>query len=86
MAKADPGKGGFLSKVARFVRHPTVDWSELDARTQGVDEEREALKAAIQRKRRNDAVRHRELYELRDLMRRQPGDSSADGQACGDGR
>lgn len=86
MAKADPGKGGFLSKVARFVRHPTVDWSELDARTQGVDEEREALKAAIQRKRRNDAVRHRELNELRELMRRQPGDSSADGQACGDGR
>ena len=25
------GKGsGFLSKVAKFVRHPTKDWSELD--------------------------------------------------------
>src|SRR6218665_3838010 len=23
--------GGLLSKVVRFVRHPTVDWGELDA-------------------------------------------------------
>jgi ABC-type transporter Mla MlaB component len=70
MAKGDSSVS-FLSKVARFVRHPTVDWTELDARTAGVDEEREALKAAIQRKRRNDQVRHRELNALRELMRQQ---------------
>lgn len=70
MTQGDPSSGGFLSKVARFVRHPTVDWSELEARTAGVDEERAALKAALQRRRRNDRVRHRELNDLRELMTR----------------
>lgn len=79
MAKTDTNGGGFLSKVARFVRHPTVDWNELDARTQAVDEEREALKAAIQRKRRNDQVRHRELNALREVMRQQRAHPPASG-------
>lgn len=72
--------GGFLSKVARFVRHPTVDWAELDVRGSGVQEEREALKAALQRKRRNDKVRHRELNDLRDIMTRQRVAAEAGGQ------
>ncbi|MEN9887633.1 MAG: hypothetical protein RL758_2211 [Pseudomonadota bacterium] len=76
MAKADP-PGGFLSKVARFVRHPTVDWSELEAPSTGVDEERAALKAALQRKRRNDRVRHHELNTLRELMNRQRAEAQA---------
>ncbi|SDM25591.1 hypothetical protein SAMN05428957_103431 [Oryzisolibacter propanilivorax] len=60
---------GLLSKVARFVRHPTVNWSELDA----LDEERESqysrqmLKEMIERKRRNDFVRRREFDQLRKL-------------------
>jgi len=62
---------GFLSKVARFVRNPTVDWSDLASGDTGVQEEREVLKAALQRKRRNDRVRHRELNDLRELMVRQ---------------
>lgn len=70
MTQGDPSSGGFLSKVARFVRHPTVDWSELEGRPAGVDEERAALKAALQRRRRNDRVRHRELNDLRELMTR----------------
>lgn len=80
-----PGRGGgFLSKVARFVRHPTLDWSELDAQTAGVDQEREALKAALQRKRRNDRVRHRELNDLRELMLRQQQSAQAASEVAPD--
>lgn len=68
MRNDDSGPDGLLSKVAKFVRHPTMDWSDLDQRTEGMDAEREALKAAIQRKRRNDQVRHRELNQLREAM------------------
>lgn len=68
MDKGETGSTGLLSKLARFVRHPTVDWGELDQRAQGVNEEREALKAAILRKRRNDKVRHNELNHLRTVM------------------
>lgn len=62
---------GLLSKVVRFVRNPTVNWSELDA----MDEERESqyskqmLREMIERKRRNDFVRRREFDELRKLRR-----------------
>ena len=58
-----------MSKVVRFVRHPTVSWSELD----GLDGEQEsqyskqALKEMIERKRRNDFVRKREFEQLRRL-------------------
>lgn len=68
MDQGDTGSSGLLSKLARFVRHPTVDWGELDKQVQGVNEEREALKAAILRKRRNDKVRHNELNHLRSVM------------------
>lgn len=86
MTKPESGGGGLLSRMAKFVRHPTVDWSDLDQRTQGLDAEREALKAAIQRKRRNDKVRHRELNELRQVMlaRQQPVAASTTGSASAD--
>lgn len=66
---------GFLSKVAKFVRHPTTNWTELD---QEMDSEsrysKQMLKDMIERRRRNDFVRKREFDMLRKL--RQSGISS----------
>ena len=81
MATKD-NSSGFLSKVAKFVRHPTKDWSELDQI--GVESESEqekgydkqALKEMIERKRRNDFVRGREFDQLRKLRRSIPVVSS----------
>ena len=58
--------GGLLSKVVRFVRHPTVNWSELDHQdTVREDEQsRQRLKEMIERKKRNDFVRGREFDML----------------------
>ena len=73
MTKEETAPGGLLSKVVRFVRNPTVDWSELDS----IDESREAqvsrqkLKDMIERKRRNDFVRKREFDQLRKLRRKE---------------
>jgi anti-anti-sigma regulatory factor len=65
---------GLLSKVAKFVRNPTKDWSELDQKEP--DQEggysKEALKEMIERKRQNDFVRKREFDHLRKLRRREP--------------
>jgi hypothetical protein len=69
---------GLLSKMAKFVRHPTKDWSELDHI--GVEAESEiergytkqSLKEMIERKRKNDFVRRREFDELRKLRRNVP--------------
>lgn len=83
MSKGESG-GGFLSKVAQFVRHPTVNWSELDSRLPGAgtEEDRQALKAAIERKRRNDQVRKKEFDELRLLLQqRQAARQNALGEA-----
>ncbi len=70
MSKDDP-KGGLLSKVARFVLHPTVNWSEIDAPLAGTgsDKDRRMMRAAIERKRRNDFVRKREFDMLREALR-----------------
>ena len=67
-------RSGLLSKVAKFVRNPTKDWSELDERDAGPDSgySREALKEMIERKRQNDFVRKREFDHLRKLRRREP--------------
>jgi hypothetical protein len=81
MATKD-NSSGFLSKVAKFVRHPTKDWSELDQI--GVESEpeqekgydKQALKEMIERKRRNDFVRGREFDQLRKLRRNIPVVSS----------
>ena len=65
----DDSNGGFLSKVVRFVRHPTTSWANLDTRSAGRESEysKAALKEMIERKRRNDFVRKREFDMLRKL-------------------
>ena len=65
---------GLLSKVAKFVRNPTKDWSELDAPDTESDGgySKAALKAMIERKRQNDFVRRREFDVLRKLRRNEP--------------
>lgn len=73
MNKPDNSAGGLLSKMVRFVRNPTVDWSEIDT----IDDSRESqyskqmLKEMIERKRRNDFVRKREFDQLRKLRRKE---------------
>ena len=73
MSKEDtPSGGGLLSKVVRFVRNPTVSWTDLDS----IQEDKESLyskqmlKEMIERKRRNDFVRRREFDQLRKLRQR----------------
>ena len=65
--------GSFLRKVVRFVANPTTDWTELDAPASEDDRESEyaksEIKAMIERKRRNDFVRKRELDMLRKIRR-----------------
>ncbi|WP_137895364.1 STAS domain-containing protein [Ramlibacter sp. 2FC] len=65
--------GGLLSKVVRFVRHPTVSWSELDHQDTVRDDEqsRQRLKEMIERKKRNDFVRGREFDMLRKIRQRE---------------
>ena len=65
---------GLLSKVVRFVRNPTVSWTDLDA----IDADRQGeyskqiLKERVERKRGNDFVRQREFDQLRKLRQRGP--------------
>lgn len=70
MAIDETKLNGLLSKVARFVRHPTVNWSDLDNLNQAEPESqysKQALKEMIERKRQNDFVRKREFEQLRKL-------------------
>jgi anti-anti-sigma regulatory factor len=72
MSKED-SNGGFLSKVVKFVRHPTTSWSDLDTRSADRESEynKAALKEMIERKRRNDFVRKREFDMLRKIRTRE---------------
>lgn len=72
MAK-DDSNGGFLSKVVKFVRHPTTSWADLDTRAADRESEysKAALKEMIERKRRNDFVRKREFDMLRKIRSRE---------------
>lgn len=75
MATKDNNAGsGLLSKVARFVRHPTKDWAELDHPEPEQDSgySKQSLKEMIERKRQNDFVRRREFDQLRKLRRNEP--------------
>ncbi|MFZ4479606.1 MAG: STAS domain-containing protein [Rhodoferax sp.] len=69
---------GLLSKMVKFVRHPTRDWSELDSIGSEPEQEpdrgysKQSLKEMIERKRQNDFVRRREFDELRKLRRNGP--------------
>jgi hypothetical protein len=73
MSKEETARAGLLSKVVRFVRNPTVNWTELDS----IPADRESryskqmLKEMIERKRRNDFVRRREFDQLRKLRQRE---------------
>lgn len=77
MSKEEGGR--LLSKVAKFVRNPLKDWSELDAADRSasaspVDSSgysREALKEMIERRQRNDFVRRREFEVLRKMRKRE---------------
>jgi STAS domain len=63
-----------LAKMAKFVRHPTKDWSELDQPEPQpeIGYDKQALKAMIERKRQNDFVRKREFEQLRKLRNKDP--------------
>jgi len=82
MGKEDSGR--LLAKVAKFVRNPLKDWSELDANDAAAAEggySREMLKEMIERRQRNDFVRRREFDMLRKLRRREAA-GGADGSAA----
>lgn len=71
MTKEDTG-GGILSRMVKFVRNPTTNWSDLDTMAESRDSQhsKQMLKAMIERKRRNDFVRKREFDMLRKLRSR----------------
>ncbi len=77
----DESNGGFLSKVVKFVRHPTTSWSDLDTRSADRESEysKAALKEMIERKRRNDFVRKREFDMLRKIRSREVSGDGAQG-------
>ena len=70
-APKDGKDEGFFRKVARFVANPATDWTELNSRQDDPegDMAKAELKAMIERKRRNDFVRKRELDMLRRIRR-----------------
>jgi hypothetical protein len=73
MAKGNTSPG-LLSKVAKFVRNPTRDWSELDQKEEPAADSgfnKEVLRQMVERKRQNDFVRKREFDYLRKLRRRE---------------
>ena len=76
MATKDNNNSGLLSKVAKFVRNPTTNWTDLDSKPDSEPDNgytKQALKEMIERKRQNDFVRKREFDQLRKLRNRDPG-------------
>lgn len=79
MATKEPPKSGLFAKVARFVANPTTNWQELDApSTMNLSQDprqadRDAMKALIELKRRNDFVRQREFNMLRKVRLKESG-------------
>ncbi len=72
MATDEPD--GFLAKVARLVRRPASAWPDSDGGpSAGGLSDKQALKEAIERKKRNDFVRKREFDMLRAIRRREQG-------------
>ena len=75
MATKDNNNSGLLSKVAKFVRNPTTNWTDLDSKPDSEPDNgytKQALKEMIERKRQNDFVRKREFDQLRKLRDRDP--------------
>jgi hypothetical protein len=63
---------GFFRKVVKFVANPATDWTELgeqNSQTRESEFAKSELRAMIERKRRNDFVRKRELDMLRRVRR-----------------
>lgn len=75
MSAKEPPNPSLLSKVAKFVRNPTTNWTDLDKQDPEPDAgySKQALKEMIERKRQNDFVRKREFDQLRKLRSRDPG-------------
>ena len=73
MSKEESTPRGLLSKVVRFVKNPTVNWTELDSLQDDRESQysKQMLKEMIERKRRNDFVRRREFDQLRKLRQRE---------------
>ena len=70
---AEPKDGpSFFRKMVKFVANPSTEWTELTSRSDVARETETAkseLKSMIERKRRNDFVRKRELDMLRQVRR-----------------
>ena len=69
--------GGLLSRMVKFVRNPSVSWSDLDQSEIESDNSRyskQMLKDMIERRRRNDFVRKREFDMLRKIRRASASD------------
>ncbi len=85
MAKDDTAPNGIFSKVVKFVRNPSTNWTDLDQKETDKESSysKQVLKEMIERKRRNDFVRKREFDMLRKLRRREAmgGPVSGDGAA-----
>ena len=89
MPKEETGR--LLSKVAKFVRNPLKDWSELDTTPSNSNASdsslpdpaysREMLKEMIERRQRNDFVRRREFDMLRKLRQREAAAHAFDATA-----
>lgn len=71
---------GLLSKVVKFVRNPTTNWSDLDQPEMDKESQysKQMLKEMIERKRRNDFVRRREFDQLRKLRQNESHPQAAD--------
>ena len=80
MATKDNNNSGLLSKVAKFVRNPTTNWTDLDKQDPEPENgySKQALKEMIERKRQNDFVRRREFDQLRKLRNRDPSAGNPD--------
>ena len=74
MSAKENNNPSLLSKVAKFVRNPTTNWTDLDKQDPEPDAgySKQALKEMIERKRQNDFVRKREFDQLRKLRSRDP--------------
>ncbi|MBV8037191.1 hypothetical protein [Roseateles sp.] len=71
MSDKDGKNESFFRKVARFVANPTTDWAEINSRQDDPESDlaKAELRAMVERKRRNDIVRKRELDMLRRIRR-----------------
>ncbi|MFZ2651246.1 MAG: hypothetical protein WA210_14185, partial [Burkholderiaceae bacterium] len=62
----------FFRKMVKFVANPSTEWAELTSRNdveRETDTAKSELRSMIERKRRNDFVRKRELDMLRQVRR-----------------